>query len=158
MFLGDLVLRKCQLSTIIHISITTTVSVKNYHRKYRRTLTSLRSSTPGRSHSKDLSSRPGRSNVESMRSGRLAEDQPMERGGGCDDVPRCSENIDTLEPLSAIHLGQHLIYNAVCDARAIMSSAHKHSALANRTQDNGNTFWVRSSQTHRKKARRAWQP
>jgi hypothetical protein len=93
-----------------------------------------------------------------MRSGRLAEDQPSDIVVKGDNLPCCSEDIDSLKPLGTIHLGEHLINHTICHARTVMSSVHTRSIITEGEQDKEQASLVRSSQIRRKRARRVWQP
>jgi hypothetical protein len=92
-----------------------------------------------------------------MRSGRLAEDQQSDVVVRDDNLPCCSEDIDSLKPLGTIHLSEHLINHTICHARTIMSSANTRSIITEGEQDKEQASLVRSSQTRRKRARRVWQ-
>lgn len=125
--------------------------------------TSLRSSAFGMSHNKDLSRRPGRSNAESMRSGRLLSRTILiaafitQKPWSC--TPCCSEHIDTVEALSTIHLSQQLVDHAICNSRTIVSSEDMKLSILRvfcfiiRHP----TFWVQLNRTHQKITHKAWQ-
>ncbi len=73
-------------------------------------------------HSRDLSSRPGLSSAESIKSGRLHRLVNQAVVSHIRDVPCSCKNIDPVQTFGTIHLSQHLIDYSVCNASAIMSS------------------------------------
>ena len=41
------------------------------------------------------------------------------------DGPCCRKDVDAVKAFSTVHLGQHLVHDAIRHARAIVSSAHR---------------------------------
>jgi len=102
--------------------------------------TSRRSVREGMSHRMLLSRRPGRRSAGSIRSGRLCEDnrqglssasgrgRPSRRERGREDARGCGENVDAVEAFGAVHLGEHLVDDAVRDACRVVAAARRSKA------------------------------
>jgi hypothetical protein len=89
-------------------------------------LTSLRSSLVGMLHSNNLSSRPGRRRAESIRSGRLEEDEVVSCYQSEQDMeiprPCSSKDINPIETLRTVHQCQELIHNSIGHPSTVVST------------------------------------
>lgn len=142
--------------------------------------TSRRSVREGMSHRIDLSRRPGRSSAGSIRSGRLCDtpfgvdgqSPPVQNGhrlSQCEvDARSGRENVDAVESLGTVHLRQHLVDDPVRHAGRVVPTATRadRGRLNQRSYERKKqastrgrrTAWARSSQTRRRRARKASLP